>query len=139
MKKKENQNKPEKPGSDIPEWYWTSGLHDACITSIEPQKLEIDFSQPEENRVKNTLSLKIDASNALFDTSVKEIIFINYKIITGNIELPGKKKIWWLGDRIQKIDHSFYHYELKIDLRDFDNAPEVFTVVIKCGNVMVKR
>ena len=136
MKKK---NEPNNSGCEIPEWYWTSGLHDACIINIEPQESEIDYSQPKENRVKNTLSVKIDASNALFDISVKEIVLINYKIITGNIELMGKKKIWWIRDRIQKIDNDYYHYELQIDLRDFDSDPEVFTVVIRFGNALVKR
>ena len=114
-------------------------MNDASITNIDPQELEIDYSQPKDKRIKNVLSLKIDALNALYDTSVKEIVFINYKFVTGNIEQNCRKKICWLGDRIQKIDHDFYHYELQIDLQDFDSDPEIFTVIIKFGDIIVKR
>ena len=36
-----------------------------------------------------------NASGALYDQSVKEIKLFNFKILTKNIELQGKK-VWWL-------------------------------------------
>ena len=37
-----------------------------------------------------------NASGALYDQSVKEIKLFNFKILTKNIELQGRKKVWWL-------------------------------------------
>lgn len=117
--KKIKSSKPEKIISDIPEWYWKAGLHDAYVTKIESRDFDIDFSEPKENRVKNALSLKIDTSNAMFDPSVKEIILLNYKIISGHIDMNENKKLWWLDDRLEKIDHDFYHYVLHIDFEGY--------------------
>ena len=137
--KKGKCNKQELCGCSVPEWYWSAGLHDACITSIESQEFEINYSRPAENRIKNVLSFSIDASNALFDSAVKEISFFNYKLCTESIDLNGRKRWFWIGDRIRKLDHDYYHYELQIDLRDLDRDPQVFTVVIRFGNAVVIR
>ena len=76
----------------------------------------------------NLLILRINAKGALYDNEVKEIRLFNYKILTDNISLDDREKVWWLADRL--VDHGEY-YILEIDLQDFDANPEEFTVKIK--------
>ena len=80
--------------------------------------------------------LKINATGALYDQSVKEIKLFNFKILTKNIELQGRKKVWWLADRLTEKEG---HYYLEIDLQDFDSFPEDFTFKIKFDRAEVVR
>ncbi len=85
---------------------------------------------------RNLLTLKINSKGALYDSTVKEIRFFNYKILTDNISLVGREKVWWLADRL--VDHGEY-YTLEIDLHDFDSYPEDFTFKIKFERAEVER
>lgn len=126
---------PENP----PEWYWVSGLHDACIVGVETFEFPFDYNKyvGEKNSYdRNLLSLKIDASNALYDQKVKEIKLFNYKILTKDIELQGRKKIWWIANRLSEKDGNYF---LEIDLQDFDSFPEEFTFEIKFDRAEVVR
>lgn len=128
-------NDPE----NFPEWYWTAGLHDACITTVETFEFPFDYSEFSRNKGKydrNLLTLKIDAKGAIGDTSVKEIRLHNYKILTADVSLENRKKIWWLTDRLSDDGE---HYVLEIDLQDFDSSPEEFTVTIKFDRAEVDR
>ena len=128
-------NYPENP----PEWYWKSGLHDACITSVEAFEFPFDydkFTRDKRKYDRNLLALKIDAKGALYDTSVKEIRLHNYKILTQDISLENRKKMWWLADRLSEDGDR---YVLEIDLQDFDSDPEEFTVKIKFDRAEVDR
>ena len=80
--------------------------------------------------------LKINASGALYEQDIKEIKFFNFKIITNNIELQGRNKVWWLADRLTEKDG---HYYLEIDLQDFDSYPEDFIFEIKFDRAEVVR
>ena len=82
------------------------------------------------------MSLKINASGALYEQDIREIKLFNFKIITNNIELQGRKKVWWLADRLNEKDG---HYYLEIDLQDFDSYPEDFTFKIKFDRAEVVR
>ena len=122
-----------------PEWYWVNGLRDACIVGAETFEFPYDYNK--FNGVKNKynrnlMSLKIDADGALYDSAVKEIRFINYKVLTADISLDNRKKVWWLADRL--VDHGSY-YTLEIDLHDFDSFPEEFTFKIKFDRAEVER
>lgn len=68
--------------------------------------------------------MRINANGALYDNEVKEIRLFNYRILTEDISLEGRDKVWWLADRL--VDHGKY-YTLEIDLQDFDAYPEEFT------------
>ncbi len=122
-----------------PNWYWVNGLHDACIESVEYFEFPFDYSKFVGNKNaydKNLMLLRINASGALYDQSVKEIKLFNFKILTKNIELQGRKKVWWLADRLTEKDGYFY---LEIDLQDFDSFPQDFTFEIKFDRIEVVR
>ena len=122
-----------------PEWYWVSGLHDACIVGVESFEFPFDYNKfvGEKNKYnRNLFAIKINAKGALYDNTVKEIRFFNYKVLTDQITLIGRKKIWWMADKL--VDHGDY-YTLEIELQDFDSDPEDFTYKIKFERVEVDR
>ena len=81
-------------------------------------------------------AIKINAKGALYDNTVKEIRFFNYKVLTDQITLIGREKIWWMADKL--VDHGDY-YTLEIELQDFDSDPEDFTYKIKFERAEVDR
>ena len=122
-----------------PEWYWTKGLHDAGIIEVESFEFPFDYNKfigEKSNYNRNLLVLKINAKGALYDNSVEEIRLYNYKILTPDISLEGRKTIWLLADRLSEQDN---HYVLEMDLQDFDSYPEDFTFKIKFDRAEVKR
>ena len=122
-----------------PEWYWIHRLHDACIVCVESFEFPFDydkFAGQKHNNIRNLLSFKIDAEGAMFDTKVKEIRFFNYKVLSDNIFLAGRNKVWWLADRLIDNGDSF---TLEIDLQDFDSFPEDFMLGIKFDRAEVVR
>jgi hypothetical protein len=133
--KKYSTQYPEAP----PDWYWTRGLHDAGIIQVEAFDFPFDYNkfagQKNKNN-RNLLKLKVDSKGAICDTSVKEIYFYNYKILTPDISLENRKIIWWLSDRLSEVDGGFV---LEIDLQDFDSYPEDFTFKIKFERADVIR
>ena len=64
-----------------PEWYWNSGLHNACIESIEALEFPFDYNKfAEKNEYnRNLMTLKLNAKGALYDNTVKEIRFLIMK------------------------------------------------------------
>ena len=128
-------NYPDNP----PDWYWISGLHDACIVGVERFEFPFDYNKfiGEKNKYnRNLMTLKINSQGAIYDNTVKEIRLFNYKILTDDISLEGREKAWWLADRL--VDHGKY-YILEIDLQDFDAYPEEFTFKIKFERAEVDR
>ena len=74
-------NYPDNP----PEWYWISGLHDACIIGTESFEFPFDYNKfvGEKNIYnRNLITLRINAKGALYDNEVKEIRLFNYRILT---------------------------------------------------------
>lgn len=122
-----------------PDWYWIYGLHDAFITEIKPVEFPFDYNKFIEEKSKydrNCLSLKIDAKDALYDTSIEEIRFYNYKILTA-CHLPNdKKRVCWKADRLSEQGD---HFILEIDLLYFDSHPEDITIKIKFDRAEVDR
>ena len=128
-------NYPDNP----PQWYWISGLHDACIIGTESFEFPFDYHKfiGEKNKYdRNLITLRINAKNALYDSKVKEIRLFNYQILTEGISLEGREKVWWLADRL--VDHGGC-YTLEIDLQDLDSDPEEFTFKIKFERAEVDR
>ena len=128
-------NYPDNP----PEWDWISGLHDACIIGTESFEFPFDYHKfvGEKNKYnRNLITLRMNAKGALYDNKVKEIRLFNYKILTDDISLENREKIWWLADRL--VDHGDC-YTLEIDLQDFDAYPEEFTFKIKFERAEVDR
>ena len=124
---------------DSPNWYWVTGLHDACITNVEELEFPFDYNKfvRQKNKYdRNLFSMKIDAKNALFDQKVKEIRLFNYKILSEDISLQESKKAWWLADR---LTYENGHYILEIDLQDFDTCSKDFVFKIKFEKAEVDR
>lgn len=133
--KKYSTQYPENP----PEWYWIRGLHDAGITGVEVFDFPFDYNKficEKNNYNRNLLKLKIDSKGALFDTTVKEIRFYNYKILTPDVSFDTRKAIWWLSDRLSEVDGGFV---LEIDLITSESYPEDFTVKVKFERAEVIR
>lgn len=62
----------------FPDWYWNKGLHDSkviCKSSVPCEKQNV-YS------FHNCLEVRLDASYAMFDTTVKAIRFYNFKELT---------------------------------------------------------
>ena len=124
---------------NLSEWYWVGGLHDACIVGVETYEFPFDYNKfiVKKNKFdRNLLILKINSKGAIYDNTVKEIRLFNYEILTDNISLEGRDKVWWLADRL--VDHGNY-YTLETDLQDFDSEPEDFTFKIKFERAEVDR
>ena len=124
---------------NLSEWYWVGGLHDACIVGVETYEFPFDYNKfiGKKNKFdRNLLILKINSKGAIYDNTVREIRLFNYEILTDNISLEGRDKVWWLADRL--VDHGNY-YTLDTDLQDFDSEPEDFTFKIKFERAEVDR
>ena len=122
-----------------PEWYWKRGLHDACIEGVEAFEFPFDYGQFTKNKYKyqrNLLILKINAKGALYDQTVREIRFFNYKVLSDHVSLKDRKKIWWLSDTL--TDHGKY-YTLKMELQDPESYPEDFTFEIQFERAETER
>ena len=124
---------------NLPNWYWISGLHDACIVGIETFEFPFDYNKfiGEKNKYnRNLMILRINSKGAIYENTVKEIRLFNYKILTEGISLEGREKVWWLADRV--VDHGDY-YTLEIELQDFDSDPEDFMFKLKFERAEVDR
>lgn len=78
-------------------WYLISGLHDACIIDTESFEFPFNYNKfvGEKNIYnRNLMTLRINANGALYDNEVKEIRLFNYRILTENISLEGRDKVW---------------------------------------------
>ena len=136
--KKSNVYRSNYP-DNYPEWYWVSGLHDACIVGVESLEFPFGYTKfvrEKEDYNRNLITLKIDAKGAIYDNTVKEIRLFNYEVLSADISLEGRKQIWWLADRL--VDHGDY-YTLEMDLQDFDSDPEEFIFKIKFERAEVDR
>ena len=124
---------------DSPDWYWVTGLHDACITNVEELEFPFDYNKfiRQKNEYdRNALILTIDAKNALFDQKVKEIRLFNYKILDCDEIFKKHKSAWWLGDELYKENEQ---YLLDIDLCDTDNCAIEYSFKIKFERAEVDR
>ena len=97
-----------------PLWYWTRGLHDALILRTEAIDLSYDHTQ--RNPGRNCFQIHLDASRAMFDTSIRCIKFFNYKILLddssfGGYEDGGINGCYWMQD-ILKYENGKYVLEL---------------------------
>ena len=105
------------------EWYWSKGLHDAKIISVETVDLQYDYTQ--RKPLRNYLQINLDASGALFDYKVKFIRLYNFKVTKGDCNLTG---LWWLHDELCEKNGK---YILKICLRALKCEKEIEVVFEK--------
>lgn len=91
---------------EFPKWYWKKGLHDAIVTGVSTREFEYNSTI----RASNCVEIRPDASQAMFDTSVKAIRFYNCKVLTPGLDMAG---MWWVKDRLSSEGDK---YLLEIDL-----------------------
>ena len=130
-----NSHYPENP----PEWYWISGLQDACVVGVESFEFPFDYGRfvGEKNKCdQNLLLLRINSKGALYDNSITEIRFYNYEILSSEIALQCRKNIWWLADRLIEDKEC---YVLEVDFHDYDTEPEEFIFKIRFERAEVLR
>ncbi len=94
----------------LPTWYWEKGLHDAQIIDIQFYDLDYDFRCAKP--LRNYALISIDASHALYDTSVCAIKLYNYKIVSRSDDLIGS---WW---KCEDLSMENEKYRLDITLSD---------------------
>ena len=127
-----------------PDWYWESGLHDACIIGSETYEFPFDYNKytAEKNKYdRNMLSLRIDAKGALYDSRVKEIRFYNYKLLPEGVDLVSlepseENKVWWLADQLTEQNAK---YELDILLESCVPYQKQFHLKLRFDRAEVDR
>ena len=89
----------------FPDWYWSRGLHDAMIVGTAEIALDYDYTERDPDR--NCFVLRLDAEQAMFDTSVKEIRLYNYKILSPDVKLDAHSGAWWIWDRLCRENRKY--------------------------------
>ena len=117
--------KNEPDGTSFPDWYWNKGLHDSKIICKTP------ISCPEQNiyLFRNCMEVRLDASSAMFDTTVKAIKFYNFKELTP-INIDG---FIWKFDELCRDGDKFL---LKVHL--FFNSEDIEYVVRFCSCEVIR-
>ncbi len=123
----------------VEEEYWSRGLHDATIEDIQCGELTPDYK--EKNYRYNYLQVTVDAADAIYDTTVKEIIFYNYTAERNGERIHDLSRYvgcWWLGDHLEKKAHK---YVLQLKLRSIPKhgKPINETLTIKFEQLKVIR
>ncbi len=113
---------------DKPSWYWSKGLHDAKIITCKIDHFNYDYTQ--KNPIRNCISIDLDAHNALFDTTIATIKFLNAKIIQGDIDCEG----WFWKD--DELTTTCRGYALEIALSSY---PKTKKIKIFFDDIIVER
>ncbi len=96
-----------------PPWYWRKGLHDALILRAEAIQLSYDYTQ--KNPRRTCLKIYLDASQAMFDTTVASISLYNYKILVDESDNggygDGLDGCYWMQDHL-RIENGKYLLEI---------------------------
>lgn len=110
-------------GELSPEWYWKKGLHDAHVVGISSQV----FGYDPILRASNYAEIKLDASQAMFDTTIKAIKLFNCKVLTPGLDIEG---MWWVRDKLYFSEKSMC-WKLSC-------VPSKFSVIMFCVLTIVK-
>ena len=113
---------------NTPSWYWTKGLHDAKITDCRIDHFNYEYTQ--KNPIRNCITVDLDTRNALLDTTITTIKFLNTKIIQGDIDCTG----WFWKDDV--LTTTCKGYELEIT---FISYPKIKKIKISFDDIIVER
>ena len=95
--------------SNISEWYWSRGLHDAKIISATVKESDWDDAD-------NCLIFKLDCDGALFEADITEIRLYKFNVLTLGFKMDDFNGGWWIHDEIiPKGNH--YVIDLKFDTK----------------------
>lgn len=103
----------------VPDWYWTGGLHDAVVQSVSEKE--------------NCLEICLDSTNAMMERDIRKISLFNYKIQTPEVQLSELTNVWWLRDHIQTL--SNHRYLLEIIFETGSRKRKSFTVLFKNASI----
>ena len=107
---------------DLPEWYWSRGLHDAIVKSVHLK--EFSFNPRDKNQIRNSLIIEVDSRCAMYDTTICTIRFINInKKALDNRELSSLIGSWWIKD-----DLSFCQNKRKWTIKNLFGKTKTKTV-----------
>lgn len=123
-KRLSTEKKNEECYSQIPDWYWKYGLHDAAILSVSELQLAPDHK--EKPLKYNCLEIELDCKNALYERNIKTIRLYNYKIRTPDVDINRIDKPWWMSDTIKELGNK--HYSLEIEIESARGSRENFIV-----------
>ena len=116
-----------------PEWYWKRGLHDALILGVEMQELQYDVTQ--RKPVRNVLTIRMNAEQAMFDTDLTAIRLYNYRVLTDESSMGGYGEgladCYWMQDRLRFENGKFildiialgehdFHYIIRFDFAEVE-------------------
>ena len=103
----------------LPDWYWTRGLHDAVVLSVISRE--------------NCLEICLDSTNAMLERDIKKISLFNYKIQTPEVTLEDLENTWWQRDNIQTLPN--HRYLLEIIFENGKRKRKSFTVLFKTASI----
>lgn len=115
----------------VPDWYWSSGLHDAQILSVSELELPTDWKAKPPRY--NCFEILLDAEGAIYDQSVYKIQLYNYKITTPQVDLSKLGPIWWMGDTLRTLPNG--GYTLEIEVADSKNDRHLFSITFQSAQV----
>jgi hypothetical protein len=110
----------------FPEWYWTRGLHDAKIISVEKKESGWD-------PLDKSLVLKINCDGALFEDSITEIRFKRIKIKPADFDIDLLSGGWWLSDDLS-VKGNHYLLDLEFDTKKCKTKRVEF--IFECAEVI---
>lgn len=118
-----------------PDWFWSRGLHDAEVLSIEEKETLPDYSKPLP--VYNYLSIKLDAEHAMFEHDITEIRFFNYKLKGFEAKLPTEFPMFWMCEDLEQISEN--RFEIKIELTTVREKHKFIHLTFQSAQVFKKR
>jgi len=108
--------KTEQNCIQLPDWYWTHGLHDAVILSASELQLNPDYK--EKKPKYNCLEIALDSKNAIYERGIKKICLYNYKIKTPDIDINSIDKPWWISDTLRVLENKHFLLDTEIEASD---------------------
>ena len=113
----------------LPEWYWSRGLHDAKIVSVEVK--ESDW-----NPKDNYLIFRINGHGAMFEQDIKEIRFYEFRFSKIEFDINSLNGAWWLHDEITEKSGE-YHLLLEFDDKNCER--ETIKIIFKTAEVIRRK
>lgn len=105
--------------ASFPEWYWVHGLHDAQILSISTE--ENGHLWQHKRPFHNCLVLELNSASAIYDNTVRTLVFYNYTYLTPDVDIHVLDNAWWLRDRLKQLGDNRWHLELVVEPADVGN------------------
>lgn len=85
----------------LPSWYWVKGLHDAVIDRIIITQIPLKIRDVYYN---NCLRILLNADQAMFDRTIKEIRLYN---CGGYDDILRCEGYWWINDNLEIINKKY--------------------------------